>query len=381
MSATTKYNKISLLAWVLALFFGFQNVGYAQFDSEVYLRMYGTVVDSDNEKSLGECIVRVLQDGEYIESYETKKTGKYDLFLPSGPEYRFYFEKDGFVSKNILINTKDAGAIDDQFIYSLKADISLFKTVKGIDYTILEQPIGKGACNPRNGKVQFDKEYTKSMEEQIAMLYVPTKPNNSEVKRVTIEETIVEVPLDDDAEWTVEDIFKEAETANGLAVIEAAELEEIKEEEVSPEPEIELAEEIIEEESTTEGVQDSTPTKSITDEAIKPVKIVESDQFEDPTKNVIWRVQVGAYTKQDVDAYQGLVNVDFITDEDGITRCVAGYYEDPISAAKHKLELIEEGYTDAFLTAYINDQRVDIKEVGVDLSELSYTKLKEEMEK
>jgi len=383
------------LALCLMLISGLSS--YAQFDdANVYLRIYGSIADNDNNSSLGDCVVKVLKNGEFAEDYTTRKTGKYEFFLPAGYNYRFYFEKEGFVGKNIEISTLEAAKMEEQFIFSLKADISLFKNIDGMDYSVLDEPIGKGFCNGRKGKVQFDKEYTKNMESKIAQIYVPVEANTSQSTRVSIEETIIEVPEEDDVELTVDEIFVEAEMENELLALEEidmSKLEIVSNEtkvfalidtpvEVAPialvdEP-IVTEEEELNNNKKAKEVMDEVKSSDV-DNIIIPVKIVESEPYSDSPKNLVWKVQIGAFSTDKIEAFTDLSNVEFITDKNNITRCVVGSFNNPMDAAKEKIRLINAGYSDAFLAVYKGQERININDAGVNLSHISYTKIKEEI--
>jgi len=394
------YKQLALLLFMATCAFTAQ----AQFDeADVYLRIYGSIADSDNNERLDECVVRVTKDNEFEEEYTTKYSGKFEFFLPAGYEYRFFFEKNGYVGKNIEISTVEAADMDEQFIFSLKADISLFKHINGMNYTVLKEPIGRGYCNGRKGKVQFDKQYTREMEEKIAHLYVPIEANTSLATRVSIEETITEVPEDDDDEYnlTVDEIFIQAEKENEMLALEEVKTPalqisktdkieyQIKEEHLIPTPKVKkiepevISEPIIEKKKTqivatkVEPVKKSSKIK--VDDIIVPVRVVESEPYKQKTNGLIWRIQAGAFTQRNVNAFHGVTNLDFVTNKKGNTICVVGTYDNPMDAAKEKIRLINAGYKDAFLTVYRGNKRISFEEAGVDLAHISYTKIKEEI--
>ncbi len=396
---TRNINIIGLI--VLSIVMNSSNL-FSQIEDEmVFLRIYGGIVSDDNHKTISECTVRVFEGGEELEFYETGKKGKYEFFLPAGNVYRFYYEKEGFVTKNIEIDCINAAKMNEPFIFSLKADISLFEKIEGINYGVMEMPIGKGECNGRKGKVIFDKEHTKYMSEQIAMLYIPMQPDQGhDTKRVTFEETITDVPNEDEGDTfpSVNEIFFQAEVENEMYTLDEVEPvrvvsvhEGLKPIELvgapydidpiialNNEPMTESSDEVVAEvvEEVKETIPDHTPVEQ---PKIKPIQSIESKPFTTDENKITWRVQVGAYNNKNVNAYQGLSNVDFVTDANGITRCVVGYYDTPLEAAKHKIRLINQGYKDAFLTVYRGDTRITFEEANISLDHISYTKIKQEI--
>jgi len=232
---------------------------------------------------------------------------------------------------------------------------------------------------------------------------VPIEANTSLATRVSIEETITEVPEDDDDEYnlTVDEIFIQAEKENEMLALEEVKTPalqisktdkieyQIKEEHLIPTPKVKkiepevISEPIIEKKKTqivatkVEPVKKSSKIK--VDDIIVPVRVVESEPYKQKTNGLIWRIQVGAFTQRNVNAFHGVTNLDFVTNKKGNTICVVGTYDNPMDAAKEKIRLINAGYKDAFLTVYRGNKRISFEEAGVDLAHISYTKIKEEI--
>lgn len=80
---------------------------------------------------------------------------------------------------------------------------------------------------------------------------------------------------------------------------------------------------------------------------------------------VVYRVQLGAYkTKLPESLFQKAGNIIVLQTENGYYRYASIAYKTLNEAAVHRAELVLEGYTDAFVTAYKNGKRISMSEAG-----------------
>jgi hypothetical protein len=114
----------------------------AQDSADLYVN--GTVKDYFSRKKISGVKVKVLQDGQNFESLVTSSNGKYEFFLPLDHDYQIIFEKDGMVTKRIAIDSRGIPEEDRRGGFAMNPDMSLFDNIDGIDFSMLDQPIGKG---------------------------------------------------------------------------------------------------------------------------------------------------------------------------------------------------------------------------------------------
>jgi len=88
-----------------------------------------------------------------------------------------------------------------------------------------------------------------------------------------------------------------------------------------------------------------------------------SPTAEDFTKGIVYKVQVGAFKNKDLTKYTALENFDWEKDADGVKKYTIGHFRDYWEADTFKKYLREMGVKDAWIVAYEDNQRKDIKEV------------------
>ena len=124
---------ISLLAF---------NIGYAQ-DADPILIIAGSVRDNYGKKLSG-VKISVKKNNQPLTS-KTTTGGKYDVIeAPFGFIYLLSFEKNGYVTKSVLIDAKNGYFKEDQGNSQIPLDMTIFTEEESIDYSIItDQPVGK----------------------------------------------------------------------------------------------------------------------------------------------------------------------------------------------------------------------------------------------
>ena len=87
------------------------------------------------------------------------------------------------------------------------------------------------------------------------------------------------------------------------------------------------------------------------------------------SKAVVYRVQVGAFRYDLSDnIFTGVDDLLFLSGDDGLTRYMTESYNDTESAEKRKIELLTQGFEDAFITAYRDGSRITLFNAGLDVA-------------
>jgi hypothetical protein len=96
---------------------------------------------------------------------------------------------------------------------------------------------------------------------------------------------------------------------------------------------------------------------------------LDASSFEPDLSNpFVFRVQLGAFKKKKPDdAFKNVQNLVVVENEQGFTKYMSGAFNDYATAAKHKIDMIAEGWKGAFVVAYRRGQgkRVTMQTAGV----------------
>jgi len=119
-------------------------------------------------------VVFTVENGNYDLSYVVVKKNGVALFtktgdknmklrLEYGSEYLLSFGKEGYITKQILLNTSLPEGIDSTALEPYKIGVRIFKQYEGVNIVIYNQPVGFIHFIPEDEGFGYDTDYTKSI--------------------------------------------------------------------------------------------------------------------------------------------------------------------------------------------------------------------------
>ena len=133
----------------------------------------GQVIEFDDKKQrdvpLPGCSVNLYKGSTLVATSPTGSNGKFKLKIPPDEDFILTIAKFGYVTKKIAINTISVPA--GRFEYDV--DIDLFKVFPGLDYSVLNQPIGRIIYNATLSPApnfDYDKAFTARIQAQLSKL-------------------------------------------------------------------------------------------------------------------------------------------------------------------------------------------------------------------
>lgn len=158
------------MAFMVILLFCF----IASFSQDITVDFEGRV--SNDNATLTESIVQVLQDGKLLTSFKTGDDGSYNVYLPLGYDYLISISKNNYVQKYFSVSTKGIPADQASLKFpTIKADVDLFKYYEGVDYSMFDEPISKFFYSSKKGNFDYDKEYLKAKKEEMKKVKLAEK--------------------------------------------------------------------------------------------------------------------------------------------------------------------------------------------------------------
>lgn len=139
-----------------------------QFLTAQNLLINGNII-TNNSSPEGSKVI-IIKNGNKIDELLINKKGNYELKLAFGADYKISFEKAGYITKTVNANTE----IPEEVLESnpnfppIKLLINLYPTVKGVDLSVFEQPVGILSYIQELDDFDFDKEYSNAIKNRIA---------------------------------------------------------------------------------------------------------------------------------------------------------------------------------------------------------------------
>lgn len=125
------------------------------------------VIDDDSSEGSR---ITIYKNNEKLEEKNISKKGKFDLKFGWDADYKLSFEKPGYITKIVSINTDVPPEIveTNPNFPPVKLIINLLPQVEGVDLNIFEQPIAILSYNHELDDFIFDKEYSSKIKDKIA---------------------------------------------------------------------------------------------------------------------------------------------------------------------------------------------------------------------
>ena len=137
---------------------------------ELSIKIKGKI--TDDLSAIVDANIIITQNSKIVNKLLTDATGHFSFSVPFGVDYLITVSKDEFVSKKFDINTNGIPPEKSSSNFKvIQADITLFKRMKGVDYSILDQPIIKYSYNAEDEVFDFDEKLLKDMLNKIETIH------------------------------------------------------------------------------------------------------------------------------------------------------------------------------------------------------------------
>lgn len=132
------------------------------------LLLNGNIV-IENASSEG-CRVVIYKNNIRLTEETVTKRGHFEFKLSLDADYKIAFEKDGYITKNVSVNTEVPSEIveSNPNFPPVKVIITLLPKVEDVDLSIFEQPIAILAYNYELDDFTFDSEYGQKIKDKVA---------------------------------------------------------------------------------------------------------------------------------------------------------------------------------------------------------------------
>ena len=107
----------------------------------------------------------IYQNKELYVAFFGGADGLYSFYLPIGFEYEVWFGGSAFANKKLYIDATQLP--EEKRPRDLTLDVSLFRAVEGVDFSILDEPFVRMAFDAESDQVRMDEEYTRKRKVEL----------------------------------------------------------------------------------------------------------------------------------------------------------------------------------------------------------------------
>lgn len=147
----------------LLAFFAYTEV-FAQPDVKV--KLMGSIQNEDEHTRMAAVKIKIFQNGSIVANTVTDNLGKYSIDLEIGQTYDIQFTQNGFLSKNIRIDTHNIPEEKRINTFELKFDGGLFKGPELFNPDVLKEPVAIAKWDGKE-KISVDESHAAKRKEEI----------------------------------------------------------------------------------------------------------------------------------------------------------------------------------------------------------------------
>ncbi|MFT4678852.1 MAG: hypothetical protein ACI84C_001354 [Flavobacteriales bacterium] len=114
--------------------------------------------------------IEIFKNDLLIEQVLVSDSGWYELLLPLDYKYLISYHADGYVDKSVEIDSRYIPVNARYASFEMHIEMSLFQEIPGVDFSILNQPIGKCNFDPSTNSLEFDFDYTRNVQDSLTIL-------------------------------------------------------------------------------------------------------------------------------------------------------------------------------------------------------------------
>lgn len=205
--------------------------------SQAQWRLVMEMKITDEGSRLSGAEIKVFRNGSLVETVLSDAKGNADIPMDPGGIYSIEIGgNDGLVTKKLEINTKNVppgSAEGDQFF---PAEVDLFEKIEGLDYHVLDEPIGKIMYSDDAAGFDVDLDYTKQRKKALDQLeadFLEQKEKEEELLAQRAKEYAAAIKIADkafaDEDWEkAEQEYLRAEKLDPLETYPSFQLAELK---------------------------------------------------------------------------------------------------------------------------------------------------------
>ncbi len=131
------------------------------------LVLQGELKEQDTQKRLEDCQIVVFKQGSEIKSFNSGKSGKFDVELELGYTYELKVSKAGYVFKKLQFNTENINEEDKASGFRMEPTVYLFPNLEGFNMDILNAPVGRCSYDPQFNDLVWDEKYNAEQKKKI----------------------------------------------------------------------------------------------------------------------------------------------------------------------------------------------------------------------
>lgn len=131
------------------------------------IHLNGVIDDYHTKRPVTSGKVIISNELNEVRTIPVDSMGGWIELIPCDHLYRVDFTADGYVTKHVVIDARSIPLEDQLGGFSMDIDITLFKAIDGVDYELLEKPIGVSRYDTYSYSIAWDQDQVVRMQDKM----------------------------------------------------------------------------------------------------------------------------------------------------------------------------------------------------------------------
>lgn len=137
--------------------------------------LVSTVTHADTRDTLPGVELEITRNGRFFTRLISPVQGTFSTLLPLGYDYMLEYRAEGYYTKTIQLDARDASITDSYGGYAASPSVAMIPLREGLALPILDEPIGIMTYSADRDCFEFDFDYTRLRREQVKELLEQSK--------------------------------------------------------------------------------------------------------------------------------------------------------------------------------------------------------------
>jgi hypothetical protein len=131
------------------------------------IHLNGVMDDYHSKRPITSGKVIISNELNEVSTIPVDSMGRWIELIPCDHIYRVDFTAEGYATKHVIIDARSIPLEEQLGGFSMDIDITLFKAIDGVDYTLLEKPIGVSRYDTYTYSISWDSDQVVRMQDQM----------------------------------------------------------------------------------------------------------------------------------------------------------------------------------------------------------------------
>lgn len=134
------------------------------------ISLNGILSDYHSNQPITTATTTISSEEKEVRNLKVDSMGGWIDLIPCDHLYKIEFSAPGYISKHVIIDARSIPLEEQLGGFSMDIDITLFRKIDGIDFSLFEKPVGVSKYDPYVYAIAWDSRQVKRVQDEMKRL-------------------------------------------------------------------------------------------------------------------------------------------------------------------------------------------------------------------